>query len=176
MKFTNHDNLNININHNLTYREVFQKWEERISLKRYEDIRNIELLKEENKRKYKHMFTFLKPFDEENARIIKNCSRLEARAVTGILSGTALTNKHLYNMGKQSHIACRFCKKKTETTYHWIAECVELEANRQLLNTNVKDTSIQNWIKFIKSTKIIETFKYQKNKTDTESSDSSEHE
>jgi hypothetical protein len=130
----------------------------RRSIKNFRKIKETEDTKGITKRKYKHIFRNIIPYDSDNIKTMKECSRSEARAITGTLTGTALTNDHLHKMGKVNNFLCRFCKKHKETVQHWITDCAELQGSRHFIKSNTKETSFKEWLQFIKHTKIKDTF------------------
>ena len=100
-------------------------------------------------------FLGLKPTYKRSKDLV-NCSRLEARRMTGILTGHTNLNGHLQTIGVISNDKCSFCGQERETSRHILCECPALVQCRMkhlgepmLEASTVPDKSVARIIRFL---------------------------
>ena len=57
-------------------------------------------------------------------------SRIQSRAVTGLLTGYNTLRRHLYLLGLSNSPLCRWCEAGEETSAHVLCECEALASRR----------------------------------------------
>ena len=59
-------------------------------------------------------------------------SRIQSRAVTGLLTGHNTLRRHLYLLGLTNSPLCRWCEAGEETSAHVLCECEALVSRRHV--------------------------------------------
>jgi len=58
-------------------------------------------------------------------------SRIQSRAVTGLITGHNTLRRHLYLLGLSNSPLCRWCEAGEETSAHVLYECEALASRRR---------------------------------------------
>lgn len=129
-------------------KEIILKWEKEKAMKDW-----VKGLGQKTRKR------FIKGFSCERSEKILRFNRRDLRVLTGLLTGHACLNSHLYKIGKAEDETCRLCLDDDESTTHLLMDCPATEWYRkEFLIGKVNEWNPYEIIKFAKRTEIYDSF------------------